>query len=54
MLCITKQEFRKATILYKRERKIRYLDGTSKYREGHGKNLGRHVEEMVQCSLLPN
>ena len=36
----------------KRKRKIRYLDGVSKFYQGYGKTVGRHVGEIAQCEVL--
>ena len=48
--CTAKQEFRKDTLLV--QGNIKYLDGISRFYQGHGKTVSKLAGEMVQFYVL--
>ena len=51
--CTAKQEFRKDTLLDQVvQGNIKYLDGTSRFYQGHGKTVSKLAGEMVQFYVL--
>lgn len=46
--CTAKQEFRKDTLLDQVvQGNIKYLDGISRFYQGHGKTVGTHAGKVV-------